>query len=198
MGGIPRLIDEVKGIAEENDWEYSIVDDDFDVELNGVLARLDSGEQLVIDGSLGLKGIIVSVDPKTEQLAILFDRSGVLTDMMQQVLWIHNNVRNERFTACKTQFGSIDSHIRIIELFEALKKRYISGLAVKDEGAYWESRDDKLLAEKRTVLDHYMRHTERAIGSIEISGYDFHDSGTTASHIEEALLKADKEGESRH
>jgi hypothetical protein len=47
-------------------------------------------------------------------LAILFDRSGTLTDMMQQVSWIHDKGQGERFTACKTQFGSIEAHIRII------------------------------------------------------------------------------------
>ncbi len=194
IGDIPHLIGEVKGIAEENDWEYAIIDDDFAVRPNAIFTRRDSDGPAAIEGSLGLKGIIVSVDPGAESLAILFDRSGVLTDMMQQVHWLDNNVRDERFTACKTQFGSIDAHIHIIDLFDVLKKRYITDLVINDEGAYWESRDYKLLAEKRAVLEHYMRHTERVIGGIEISGYDVQDSVIVASHIEEALFEEDKEG----
>ena len=198
LGDIPRLIGEVKGIAEENGWECTIIDDDFSVRPNAVITRPDSGEPAAIEGSLGLKGIIVSVDPKAESLDILFDRSGVLTDMMQQVHWLDNNVRDERVTACKTQFGSIDAHIRIIGLFDVLKKRYITDLVIDDEGAYWESRDCKLLAEKRAVLEHYIRHTERVIGGIEISDHDIQDPETVASHIEEALLEADKDGGLHH
>jgi len=198
IGDIPRLIGEVKGIAEENDWEYAIIDDDFTVQPNAVFALRDSDEPAAIEGSLGLKGIVVSVDLKGEPLTVLFDRSGVLTDMMQQVHWLHNNVRDERFTACKTQFGSIDAHIHIIDLFDVLKKRYITDLVINDEGAYWESRDYKLLAEKRAVLEHYMRHTERVIGGIEISGHDAQDSEIVASHIEEALFEEDKEGGLHH
>ncbi len=198
LGNIPRLIDEVKGIAEESGWEYAIIDDDFDVQPNAVFARRDLDEPATIEGSLGLKGIIVSIDPKAEPLAILFDRSGVLTDMMQQVFWIHNNIRDEHFIACKTQFGSIESHIYIIELLDVLKKRYITDLVINDEGAYWESRDYKLLAEKRAVLEHYMRHTEMVIGNIEISGHDVQDSETVSSHIKEALLEADKKDGSNH
>lgn len=198
IGDIPRLIGEVKGIAEENDWEYAIIDDDFAVRPNAVFTRRDSDKPATIEGSLGLKGIIPSVDPKAEPLVILFDRSGVLTDMMQQVYWLHNNVRDERFTSCKTQFGSIDSHIHIIDLFDVLKKRYITDLVINDEGAYWESRDYKLLAEKRAVLEHYIHHTERVIGGIEISDHDVQDSEIVASHIEEALLEADKDGGLHH
>ena len=198
LGDIPRLIGEVKGIAEENDWEYAIIDDDFAVRPNAVFTRRDSDKPAAIEGSLGLKGIIASVDPKAEPLAILFDRSGVLTDMMQQVHWLHNNVRDERFIACKTQFGSIDAHIHIIDLFDVLKKRYITDLVINDEGGYWESRDYKLLAEKRAVLEHYIHHTERVIGGIEISDQDVQDSEIVASHIEEALLEADKDGGLHH
>ena len=195
---IPRLIGKVKGIAEENDWEYAIIDDDFAVRPNAVFTRRDSDKPAAIEGSLGLKGIIASVDPKAEPLAILFDRSGVLTDMMHQVNWLYDNVRDERFTACKTQFGSIDSHIHIIDLFDVLKKRYITDLVINDEGGYWESRDYKLLAEKRAVLEHYIHHAERVISGIEISDQDVQDSEIVASHIEEALLEADKDGGLHH
>jgi hypothetical protein len=113
--------------------------------------------------------------------------------MMQQVSWIDNKGQGERFTMCKTQFGSIDAHIRIIELFDLLKKKYSSNLIVDDEGAYWESRDRRVLAEKRVALGHFIRHTERVISGIELSGDDARDPEAIASRIEEALLKAEKE-----
>lgn len=155
--------------------------------------RGPDGAECEIKGALGLKGIILNVGQGMEPLAILFDRSGTLTDLLQQVSWIHNNRQGERFTACKTQFGSIDAHIRIIELLDLLKKKYITNLTVNDEGAYWESRDRRVLAEKRVALGHWLRHTERVIGGIKIAGDDPRDPESIASRIEEALLKAEKE-----
>ncbi|HEY4492698.1 MAG TPA: hypothetical protein VI958_11910 [Acidobacteriota bacterium] len=191
---IPRLIDDLKGAAIESNWKYHIIDDDFGVRPNAVLTRRESVKPTAsIEGSLGLKGIILNVDPKAEPLAILFDCNGVLTDMMQQLSWIHDNEQGDRFTTCKTQFADIDAHIRIIELLDTLKKKYVSNLSVSDEGSYWESRDRRLLAEKRIALGHCLRFTEKVISSIEVSGDEAGDAESIASRIEEALLKSEKE-----
>lgn len=200
IGDIPRLIDDLKRVAGKHSWKYHVIDDDFDTHPDAVLTRRNLGEQAaaVIKGSLGLKGIVLNVGPGAEPLAILFDRSGVLTDMLQQVSWIHRKGQGERFTMCKTQFAGIDSHIRVIELLDGLKQRYIPDLVVNDEGDYWESRDRRILAEKRIFLGHCLRHTERVIAGIENSGDDVRDPKTIASRIEEALLKADEEDRLQH
>ncbi len=191
---MPLLIEDMRQFARENNWTYHIIDDDFDAPADAVLTRRSMDDPIcVIEGSLAVKGIILNAGHGVEMLAILFDQSGTLTDMMQQVSWIHNNGQGERFTERKTQFGSIDAHIRIIELFDLLKKKYIFNLTVDDEGAYWESRDRRILAEKRVALGHAIRHTERVISGIALSGDDFRDPEAIASRIEEALLKAEKE-----
>lgn len=195
IGDIPRLLDDLKEVAEERHWKYHIIDDDFDVQPNAVLTpRNSSVPGAEIKGTLGLKGIVLNVEPGAEPLSFLFDRSGVLTDMFQQISWIETNGSNERFSACKTQFGSIDSHIHIIEILDLVKKKYITDLAVNDEGAYWETRDRRILAEKRILLGHYLRHTEKVISSIELFADDTHDADAVARRIEDALLKADEEG----
>jgi hypothetical protein len=187
IGDIARLIDDLKGIAGESSWAYRIIDDDFDTQPNAVLTRRGPDDSAcVIEGSLGLKGIILNLEPGAEPLSILFDRSGTLTDLMQQVSWIHGNGQNKRFTMCKTQFGSIDTHIRIVELLANLKEKYITDLIVNDEGAYWETRDRRILAEKRVALGHWLRHAEQVIGNI------VRDPETLATRIEQAFLKADQ------
>jgi hypothetical protein len=191
---IPRLIDDLKRVAGEHKWGYRVIDDDFETLPHAVLTRRDSGDRAaVIERSLGLKGIVLSVGPGAEPLAILFDCSGALTDMLQQLSWIHGNRQGERFTMCKTQFAGIDSHIRVIEVLDGLKQRYIPGLVVNDEGDYWESRDRRRLAEKRIVLGKCLRHAEKVIAGIESAGADDQDPETIASRIEAALLKADEE-----
>ncbi len=192
---IPRLIDDLKAVAEEHKWKYHIIDDDFEIQPNATLTPRDPGVRgAAIEGTLGLKGIVLNVASGAEPLSILFDRSGVLTDMFQQISWIETNGRNERFSACKTQSGSIDSHINIVEILDLVKRKYIADLTIHDEGAYWETRDRRILAEKRILLGHYLRHAEKVISSIEPTGNDDQDPEALARRIEEALLKADEEG----
>jgi hypothetical protein len=111
---------------------------------------------------------------------------------------LDDNGQSKRFTMCKTQFGNIDAHIRIVELLDYLKKKYISDLTVDDEGAFWETRDRRTLAEKRVILGHFMRHTEKIIKGIDVSGIDVQDPEAIASRIEEAILKAEKEDGLHH
>jgi hypothetical protein len=196
IGDILSLIDDVKKVAGENNWKYRIMDDDFDIQPNAVISRKDPNAPVcAIEGSLGLKGIILTIDRGTEPFMVFFDRSGVLTDMMQQVSWISSNGTDERFTACKTQFGNIASHIGIIELLDSLKKKYISDLSVNDEGAFWEKRDRRILAEKRIFLNQCIRQTEKVIGSVELLDDDARDAEAITRRIEEALGKADEDGQ---
>jgi hypothetical protein len=199
IGDIPQVIDDIGKIAEKNNWTYHVIDNDFDVRPNAVLIQRESGSPVAaIEGSLGLKGIMVNIDPQAEPLAVLFDRSGVLTDLMQQISWLHCNGQSDRFTMCKTQFANIDAHVRIIALLDNLKKKYCADLKVNDEGAYWETRDRRILAENRVSLGHYLRHTEKIIKGIDVSSLDVKDSDALASRIEEALIKTEEKDDLHH
>lgn len=192
---LPRLIDDLKDVAGKRNWKYRVVDDDLNARPNAVLTHGASDRPgVLLEGSLGLKGVILTV-PGAEMFAVLFDRSGVLTDMFQQIASIEDKGQNERFTMCKTQFADIDAHIAIIEVLDFLKKKYIPDLAVTDEGAYWETRDLRVLAEKRILLGHYLRHTEKVLCGTELSDEERKDPETIADRIEEALLRAEEEAD---
>ncbi len=188
---IPCLIDEMKAIAEQNGWEYEIFDDDFGAPPNAAFRAYSGEPGGEISGSLGLKGIVLSIGTGVEPLAVLFDQSGVLTDILSQISWLHGDRRQERLSACKTQFGSINAHVHIIDLMAILKEKYLPDLSVEDEGCYWTTRNLELLAEKRAVLAHYIRHTEKVVSSIETPSDSSQDPDSIASHIAEALLKAE-------
>jgi len=197
--GVPRLIEYVKSTARENGWKYHVIDVDFDAQLDAELSPGNSAENSAhIEGSLGLKGIVLNGDPGSEPLAILFDRAGVLTDMLQQLAWIQNDKQGERYTVCKTQYANIDTHIRIVELLDELKQRYIANLVVSDEGGYWESRDRRLLAEKRVFLGHCLRRTEKVISGIAMSDNEPRNADALEERIEEALLKSENNDEGLH
>ncbi|MCP4605330.1 MAG: hypothetical protein GY847_33225 [Proteobacteria bacterium] len=185
---IQLAVDDLKSIAMSKNWTYTIIDDDFDIKPSAVITQMDSGEPGVnIEGTLGLKGIILYLETDVEPLSILFDHSGNLTDMLQQLSWLDDQEEEERFTICKTQFGSVDTHIYIIELLEHLKKKYVSDLIVNDEGGYWDNHDRKLLIEKRKVLDYHMDHTAKTLSNIDCPGDARHDPEKLLSLVEKAL-----------
>ena len=81
---LPRLIDDLKDVAGKRNWKYRVIDDDSNARPNTALTHGAAGRPGVfIEGSLGLKGVILTV-PGAEMFAVLFDRSGVLTDMFQE------------------------------------------------------------------------------------------------------------------
>ena len=194
-GDIPALIAEIETISETNGWGYEIVNDDFEESPQVKLKHHKEDSSLNINGSLGLKGILIDVGPGAEPLAILFDKSGVLTDVMSQVVWLQEKGRDNRLSICKTQFGSIEAHIAVIEILDILKRKYITNLEVTDESDYWTSRDPELLAEKRAVLGHYINHAKEAISNAKRPADADQSPEDLASSIEKALLDAeDKKG----
>jgi hypothetical protein len=48
---------------------------------------------------------------------------------------------------CKTQFAPLEIHMGIVDLFSQLKIKF-GELVIQDEGAYWETRDAKVLEER--------------------------------------------------
>jgi hypothetical protein len=190
--GIPRLIEYIKSTAGAYRWKYHVIDDDFNARLDAGLSPGSPAENTsYIKGTLGQKGIVLNIDDGSEPLAILFDRVGVLTDMLQQLAWVQNEKQGDRFTVCKTQFGNIDTHIRIVELLDELKQRYIANLVVNDEGGYWENRDRRLLAEKRVFLGQCLRRVHKVISSIEMSDDEPRTADALTERIEKALLKSE-------
>lgn len=188
---IPALIAEMKELSEKKGWRHKVIDDDFEEQPEVELERDEEASTVNIAGSLGLKGIVINIAYRVETLALLFDRSGVLTDVMSQVTWLENKGKDDRFSMCKTQFGPIEAHISIIEILDILKDKYITNLEVTDEGDYWRSRDRELLAEKRSVLEHYINHAKEAISNAKRPADTEQSPEDLASSIEEALKDAD-------
>ena len=64
------------------------------------------------------------------------------------------NGRLEAMPWCfvKTQFGTLEGHVALVEMFAALKAEFFPDLEVRDEGDYWETRDVNELAKKLAFM----------------------------------------------
>ena len=109
---------------------------------------LDSGADVQIwrtasstDSSRVVRGVILNLVPGQEPTSLLFSPEGwliPLTDIEDAEL---GRLNEPPWCFVKTQFGSVEGHVQLVELLEALKREFIGGLEVADEGQYWETRD---------------------------------------------------------
>jgi hypothetical protein len=186
---IPQLVDELKTRAVKENWTYAILRDDFKNESLPVMTR--TAGEVVISGKLGLQGIVLTIDAKVESLAIVFEREGFLTSVMQQLL-DPAELPEKRLTFCKTQFGGIDAHISIIGILDLLRERYISNLLVEDEGGYWGSRDRGTLTNAFNVFQHNLDHAQMCVSGVKIAKAGRSDGDKVTSAVEQALLEEKK------
>lgn len=138
---IYQLIDEVEEIAKTQDWPYTILDEDWNLEPT---ARLESAEEpgIQIVGHTGLKGLRFTPHPESEPVWLFFDKSGILTTPFRVALDAEEGYpQRKTWISTKTKYADVTTHVKIINLFRYLKKRYFQDLKVRDESGFWDKED---------------------------------------------------------
>ncbi len=110
-----------------------------------------------------LRGIIANMHPKHEPLSLLVSPTGAFVSVVSLILESRGEsiAKSDEPEICflKTQQGTIDSHIAVVELLSRIKDEFCSNLHVTDESGYWEHRDRHVLAEKlgliQSIIDQF-------------------------------------------
>ncbi len=84
----------------------------------------------------------------------------------------------------KTQFGSVQGHVAIVHLLDALRQRFCSNLKVSDEGEYFESRDVNLLAQRIQRFGAATNAMAEGLRSFGLSNEAAEDPSILATRIE--------------
>ncbi len=84
----------------------------------------------------------------------------------------------------KTQFGSLEGHIAIVHLLDAIQQRYCSNLKVTDEGEYYEKRDIQQLAQKMQFLRTAIRSLGEGLQEYGLNEEAAEDPKILATRIE--------------
>jgi hypothetical protein len=96
------------------------------------LLRVRGGEEWDYKGPT--KGIILYVHEDCDPVRLEFDRDLYLQEFV------------------KTQFAGVPAHLELIALLRDLQK-FFEGLTVEDEGEYWETGNEAVLAEHIRCCD---------------------------------------------
>ena len=123
---------------------------DFALEMGG-MARIwrtwadDNPERMV-------RGIILDLAPGHESTSLLISPEGWLIGLADIEDAENGRLSEPPWCFVKTQFGPIEGHVALVEMFAALKREFLPDLEVSDEGGYWETRDLAELTRRHSFL----------------------------------------------
>jgi hypothetical protein len=135
---LTELIEEVKDIANTNEWKYFIFEDKFPN--NSFSQEIDKKNLYVV----------MVTPPGSEPVCFSFLNNGKTCGILNyNYLQIDSSINGIRLytISTKTQFSSPEIHQKIIHLLDYVKTKYLNNFKCYDEGKYWETRDKKILIE---------------------------------------------------
>jgi hypothetical protein len=135
---LSELIEEIKDIANTNEWKYFVFEEIFP----------NDGFSKEIDKT-NLYGVMLN-PPGSEPVCFSFLNNGKMCGILNfNHLQIDPSINGMMLynISTKTQFSSPEIHQKIIHLMEYVKRKFLTNFKCYDEGKYWETRDKELLTE---------------------------------------------------
>jgi len=151
-GQIPLLIEEVLDVCTVFNWDYQIIDDE------------------------SLTGISFT-PPGCETLSLSFLPDGQLASWIRLLY----DIEPATVISVKTQFAGMDVHKTIIKLLQYLSTKYFSRFDLQDEGGYWETGDEMVLARQFDIYDGLLTKVQETLTHFTI------ESGTTKEELVKQL-----------
>jgi len=123
-------------LEQVEDFEDRVLDLAIDVGASAQIWRSADDEAARI-----VRGLILDLSPGQEPTSLLLSPEGWLISCFDIEAAERGELHEPPWCFVKTQYGSVDGHILLIELLDALKQRFFPDLEVSDEGSYWSERN---------------------------------------------------------
>ena len=135
------------------------------------------------DPSRVVRGLLVQMCPGQETLSLLIAPEGQLLNLLEIKQAEQGPLGEAPFCFVKTQFGSLQGHVAVVCLLDALRAEFIKDLEVSDESGYFEHRDPRELARKLDALGSAMLALGDALESSSLSPEAAEDPEILATRI---------------
>ncbi len=162
---IHNFIDEVSDICESMDWDYNVMDEDWDKTPNVEIEDRDENS-VQLGGHASLKGVIFKPNEECERVVLTFNKEGMLNSIINIAMGNEGEEGEFPWVFTKTQFAGAEAHISIIKLLKYLKHKYIANLEVIDEGNYWETEDFNQVHTRMEVIKSAMDAIEEGLAEL--------------------------------
>jgi hypothetical protein len=88
-----------------------------------------------------VRGVMLDLYPGQETTSLLISPEGWLINLFEIEDAEKGLLAEPPWCFVKTQFGSVEGHVALVEMLTALQREFFPNLEVSDEGGYWETRD---------------------------------------------------------
>ena len=167
-------------LARIEDFEDRLIDFALEFGGNAQIWRTwadDNPERMV-------RGVILNLAPGQESTSLLISPEGWLIGLLEIQEAEEGQLPEPPWISTKTQFGSLEGHVALVEMFAALKLEFLPDLEVSDEGGYWETRDLAELIRKRTFIDGAIDALAKGLTQFGLSAEAAEDPEILARHVE--------------
>jgi hypothetical protein len=131
-----------------------------------------------------VRGLMLDLAPGQETTSLLVAPEGWFIGLLEIEDAEKGRITEPPWCWVKTQFGSIEGHVALVELLTAIKKEFAPDLEVMDEGEYWETRDLNKLRQKMGFIQHAIDALEGALENDRLSPEAREDPEILATRIE--------------
>jgi hypothetical protein len=99
-----------------------------------------------------VRGLLLDLSPGQESTSLLLSPEGWLVPLCDIESAENGTLTEQPHCFVKTQWGSVEGHVALVELLSYLKQELFPDLHVTDESGYWEHRDLDVLIAKFNQL----------------------------------------------
>jgi hypothetical protein len=144
-----------------------------------------------------VRGVILNLAPGQESLSLLVSPEGWVIGLIDIEDAESGKLAEPPWCFVKTQFGPIEGHVAVVELFRALKAEFMSGLEAVDEGGYWETNDLPELVRRGEFLRRAIDGLAAGLERHGLSAEAAEDPDILCRHIERIATKVQRAMEDR-
>ena len=131
-----------------------------------------------------VRGVILDLAPGQESTSLLISPEGWLIGLLEIQDAEEGRLPEPPWVSTKTQFGPVEGHVALVEMFAALKREFLPDLEVSDEAGYWETRDLAELIRRRTFIDGAIDALAKGLQQFGLSAEAAEDPEILARHVE--------------
>ena len=137
-----------------------------------------------VDRSRIIRGLMIDMAPGQETTSLLISPEGWFIHLMEIEDAEKGLLTEPSWCWVKTQFGPVEGHVALVELFSAIQREFAPNLEVSDEGEYWETRSLPTLRRKCAFVGAMIDGLANAIKNDRLSPEAAEDPQILATRIE--------------
>jgi hypothetical protein len=131
-----------------------------------------------------VRGVILNLSPGQESTSLLLSPEGWLIGLTEIEDAELGRLTEPPWCFNKTQFGSLDGHVALVEMFDMLRREFLHDLEVSDEGGYYPTRNLAELARRRSLVQQALQGMTLELAGQGLSGEAAEDPDILVRRIE--------------